>query len=48
MSLIDTIRCYDPYNEQEERDRLLMLSLLQSERELFTRDNECAHFTASA
>ena len=48
VSLIDTIRRYDPYNEQEERDRLLMLSLLQSERELFTRDNECAHFTASA
>lgn len=48
MSPIDDIRRFTPTNEQEERDRLVMLSLLQSGQELFSRDNAIAHFTASA
>lgn len=48
MGIVDDIRRYIPFNEQEERDKCLMLSLLQGDQDLFTRDNEWTHFTASA
>ncbi|MBR2264610.1 MAG: NUDIX hydrolase [Firmicutes bacterium] len=48
MDLYEAIKAYQPYNEQEERDRAILLSLLESDADLWTRDNETAHLTASA
>lgn len=47
-ALDEAIRRFRPYNEQEERDRDVLLALLSSGQDLWTRDNETAHLTASA
>lgn len=39
---------YTSYNEQEERDRLLILEWLESGESAFIRENRSAHITASA
>jgi 8-oxo-dGTP pyrophosphatase MutT (NUDIX family) len=39
---------YVPANEQEERDRNLLLRWIDSGTDILTRDNEVAHLTASA
>lgn len=39
---------FKPLCEQEERDRILMLKALSSCPDILTRENETAHFTASA
>ena len=39
---------YMPWNEQEERDRKLMLRALAEMPDCFTRQNEWLHFTASS
>lgn len=48
MDLEQQLFNYRPYNEQEERDKDVMLSLLATEEDIFTRENQVAHFTASA
>ena len=47
MNLKEKIENYVPFNEQEERDRELLLEWI-SEPGVFTRENKKAHFTASA
>lgn len=39
---------YQPYNEQEERDKAVMLSLLDAKPDIYTRENMVAHMTASS
>ena len=46
--LKEQIRVYRPVNEQEERDRELILHCLETEKDIFTRKNHLAHMTASA
>lgn len=46
--LMEEICAYTPYNEQEERDRELILHCLETEDDLFTRENRLCHLTASA
>ena len=46
--LLDKITAYEPFNEQEERDRELILRALLTEEDVFTRDNALCHMTASA
>lgn len=48
QDLIRQIRDYRPFNEQEEMDRKLILRCLEMEKDVFTRNNGVAHFTASA
>ena len=50
MSLLEELQCYQPYNEQEANDKAVMLRLLAEDKEanIFTRENEVAHFTASS
>ncbi len=48
MSLLEQLRDYQPYNEQESNDKVVMLELLEKEGNIFTRENKTAHFTASA
>lgn len=47
MEIRKLLENYQPWDEQEEKDRELMLRSL-SEPDIFTRKNEHAHFTASA
>lgn len=47
-NLRQTLLAYEPGCEQEEADRRIMLEMLETQRNLLTRDNATAHFTASA
>lgn len=46
--LIKQIEQYQPYNEQEEQDKEVMLRFLREGEDVFSRKNTIAHFTASA
>ena len=46
--LVNQLEKYKPFNEQEMRDREVILKMLQSEKDIFYRTNLCAHMTASA
>ena len=48
MKLQEQLEQYRPFNEQEERDKKVMLQLLKTQPDIFTRENEVAHFTASS
>ena len=48
MNLKEELKAYQPYNEQEEKDRDLILSLLETYPDIYTRDNRTVHMTASA
>ncbi len=39
---------YKPFNEQEEKDKAIILDYLNSRENLFTRENEKVHFSSSA
>ncbi len=44
----DDIAAYVPFNEQEERDKALILHFLDRNPDAFSRQNTMAHMTASA
>lgn len=46
--LKEQIEKYQPYNEQEEKDKQIMLKYINSFDNVLTRDNEFGHFTASS
>lgn len=48
MKLIEQIKEYQPYNEQEAMDRIMILEFLDKEKGAFHRENKAAHMTASA
>ncbi len=48
LSLKTQIENYKPYNEQEEHDKQLMLSYIDSFDDVLTRENKNCHFTSSA
>lgn len=48
MNLREQIEAFRPINEQEERDRAVLLSWLDSGADILTRANPVAHLTASA
>ena len=48
MTLREQLLAYKPYKEQEESDRRLMLRYMEAFDDVLTRNNEMAHFTASA
>ena len=47
-TLTDQIRRFVPYNEQEARDKVLILRFLEENPDAFLRSNATAHMTASA
>ena len=47
MDLRKQIENYIPYNEQEEKDKSLMLKYMDTFDDVLTRENEMCHFTAS-
>lgn len=48
VSLKEQIQNYKPYNEQEEKDKELMLKYIDTFDDVLTRNNCFGHFTASA
>ena len=48
QNLINALQIYVPYNEQEERDRDIMLQLLKTQENILERENQTAHFSASS
>ena len=48
MNLIEQIERYQPYNEQEEKDKQTILKYMDTFDDVLTRNNEFGHFTASA
>lgn len=48
MDIVKQLHEYIPYNEQEQQDKQVMLSLLVTQESLFFRENLWAHMTASA
>ena len=48
QKLIDQIEKYKPYNEQEEKDKILILDWIRNNENAFFRENAVAHMTASA
>ena len=47
MNLKEQIEKYIPYNEQEIRDKELMLEYINTFDDVLTRENKMCHFTAS-
>lgn len=47
MDYIKSIQNYKPYNEQESRDKELILSCLNNFSDILTRENTVAHITSS-
>lgn len=48
MNLIEQIERYQPYNEQEEKDKQTVLKYINTFDDVLTRKNEFGHFTASS
>ncbi|PYF08522.1 NUDIX hydrolase [Ureibacillus chungkukjangi] len=48
MNMRQQLEQYKPYNPQEEKDQKIILRYMDTFDNLFTRENEFAHFTASA
>ena len=48
MEIRQLLADYSPFNEQEEKDCELMLRYLDQSDDLFKRENQLAHFTASS
>ena len=47
MSLYDDIQRYNPVNEQEERDKEIMLKYIRNNPDYLDRTNMIGHFTTS-
>ena len=47
MNLKEEIEKYEPYNEQERKDKELMLEYINTFNDVLTRKNRMCHFTAS-
>lgn len=48
MDLKEKIEKYKPCNEQEEKDKQIMLKYIETFDDVLTRNNKFGHFTASA
>ena len=48
MNLIDSIKKYNPYNEQEENDKEIIIRCFDIFDDILTRNNNIMHITSSA
>ena len=48
QTIMQEIQNYQPYNEQEENDRCVILNLLETQPSILERTNRVAHFSASS
>lgn len=47
MNLKEQIENYKPYNEQEEKDKEMIIECINTFEDVLTRENKMCHFTAS-
>ena len=47
MGLMEALKTYEPFNEQEEHDKAVMIRYLEEHDGCFERSDRIAHFTAS-
>lgn len=47
MNIIEAIKQYKPYNEQEQSDKSLFLKAFETFEDVLSRDNEMAHMATS-
>ncbi len=48
MNYIDAVKCFHPRCEQEKKDKEFFLSFIENNPDCLSRENDCAHFTASS
>lgn len=48
QDLVKRLEEYQPFNEQEEKDKPLILYWIRNQEDAFSRENKVAHITASA
>ncbi|MFA9462877.1 MAG: NUDIX hydrolase [Velocimicrobium sp.] len=48
MKILEEIEQYTPYNEQEEKDKTVMINFIKTSKQVLLRENKIAHFTASS
>lgn len=48
MNWVELIKKYKPYNEQEEKDKRVIIRCIDTFEDILTRENEIAHITSSA
>ncbi|MCT4620656.1 MAG: NUDIX hydrolase [Marinisporobacter sp.] len=48
MNMINLIKGYEPFNEQEKKDQEIILKCIDTFKDVLTRENELAHITSSA
>lgn len=48
MDIKEKIMKYNPYNEQEEKDKALILALIKNTPDIFSRSSKAYHITVSA
>lgn len=48
IKLIEELKAYEPFNEQEEKVKALILDCLENNDKVFKRDSVTAHMTTSA
>lgn len=48
MNWIEEIKNYNPYDEQEKRDKEIILETIDNFKNILTRENDLAHMTSSA
>ncbi|QZY54162.1 NUDIX hydrolase [Crassaminicella profunda] len=48
MNMMDLIKAYKPFNEQEKKDKEMILKCIDTFKDILTRENEIAHITSSA
>ena len=47
MNWIDLIKRFNPYNEQEKKDKEIILQCIEKFNDVLTRNNDIAHITSS-
>ncbi len=47
MNYIEAIKRYKPINEQEKKDKEIILSCINNYSDVLTRENEVCHLTSS-
>lgn len=48
LTLIEKLQAFQPFNEQEARDKEMLLQQLKTQKDIFLRSNRTAHMSASA
>ena len=48
MNILEELKAYIPYNEQEEKDKELIIQMMETFENIFDRENTTCHITSTA